>query len=142
MTYGQEGGLVDRTDSSTIAPPAAYGFTRKFANRTTMSDQQCMVPLPLCARDARVVTTSDLTRVLTNAVVAGAFGTDLPLFGYDPRPTDGTILVLHRSDGKTLGIGRSGPGAEVPPELLEAQTVLSRLDGQMLGDSACVNITR
>jgi hypothetical protein len=141
MTYGPEGGLVNRSDSSAIAPPAAYVLTRKFGS-ATMPDQQCMAALPLCARDARVVTTSDLARVLTNAVVAGAFGTNMPVFGYDPRPVDGSILVLHRPDGRTLGIGESRAGADVPPELLEAQRVLSRLDGQMRGEPACATLAQ
>ena len=142
MTYGAEGGLVYRTRSSSIAPLAAYTLTQKFPNSTTMPDQQCMAALPLCARDARVVTTSDLTRALTNPVVAGAFGANMPVFGYDPRPVDGTILVLRRPDGQTVGIGNSRPGAMVPPELLEAQKVLGRLDAQMIGDPACATISR
>jgi hypothetical protein len=67
-------------------------------------------------------------------------GSILVLHRYDPRPVDGSILVLHRSDGKTLGIGAYRAGADVPPELLEAQTVLSRLDGQMRGDPACATL--
>jgi len=142
MSYGADGGLVYRTRSSSIAPLAAYSVTQKFPGSTTMPDQQCMAALPLCARDARVVTTSDLTRTLTNPVVAGAFGADMPVFGYDSRPVDGTILVLRRADGQTVGIGSSRPGAVVPPELLEAQKLLSRLDAQMLGDPACANVMR
>jgi len=143
MTYGDwAGGLFYRTRSSSIAPPAAYTVTQKFPGSTTMPDQQCMAALPLCARDARVVTTSDLTRALTNPVVAGAFGPNMPVVGYDSRPADGSILVLRRPDGQAVGIGRSGPDSPVPPELLAAQTLLYRLDAQMLGDPACANVTR
>jgi len=142
MKYGSEGGLVSRTDSSTIDPPASYTLTQTFANRAAMPDQQCTATIPTCARDARVVTTSDLTRVLTNPVVAAAFATATPVFGYDPRPVDGSILVLRRPDGTSLGIGNSRPGAGVPPELLDAQTVLLRLNAQMLGDPACANVAR
>jgi hypothetical protein len=142
MTYGADGGLVYRTRSSAIAPPATYTLTQKFPSSTTMPDQQCVAALPLCARDARVVTTSDLTRALANPVVTGAFGANMPVFGYDPRPVDGTILVLRRPDGQTVGIGNSRPGAVVPPELLEAQKILWRLDEQMIADPACAAITR
>ena len=141
LSYGAEGGLVASSSSSAIAPPAAYSFTQTFT-RSTMPNQQCMAALPLCARDARVVTTSDLTRVLTDPVVAGAFGANMPVFGYDSRPVDGSIFVLHRPDGQTVGIGSSRTDTPVPPELLQAQKVLSRLDAQMLGDPACANITR
>lgn len=142
MKYGPEGGLVSRIDSSTIDPPASYTLTQTFADRAAMPDRQCTATIPTCARDARVVTTSDLTRVLTNPVVAAAFATTTPVFGYDPRPVDGSILVLRRPDGTSLGIGNSRPGAGVPPELLDAQTVLLRLNAQMLGDPACANVAR
>jgi len=142
LSYGAEGGLVSRSRTSSIAPLAAYSLTQTFP-RSTTPDQQCMATLPLCARDARVVTTSDLTRVLTNPIVTSAFGPQMPVVGYDERPVDGSIFVLRRPDGQSVGIGRSQPGAAVvPTELLEAQAILSRLDTQMLGDPACAAVTR
>lgn len=142
MNYGVTGGRVSRSNAAALAPPAQYMLTQTFADSATMPDRRCVAALPLCARDARVVTTSDLTRVLTSAVVTGAFGTNMPVLGYDPRPSDGSILVLRDASGKTLGIGSSRPSAVVPPEILEVQTVLDRLDQQMLGDPACANIAR
>lgn len=142
MAYGVTGGRVSRSNAAALAPPAQHTLTQTFADTATMPVRQCVVALPLCARDARVVTTSDLTRVLTSAVVTGAFGTNMPVFGYDPRASDGSILVLRDAAGKTLGIGSSRASAVVPPELLEVQTVLDRLDQQMLGDPSCANIAR
>jgi hypothetical protein len=62
--------------------------------------------------------------------------------GRDSRPNDGRILVLHRPDGKSLGIGDSIPGNVVPPELADVVTVLGRFDRQMRSDPACASLAR
>ena len=135
MTYAQEGGLVPYVDSSAIAPPAAFTLTRTYTGASVA--KQCMVPLPICARDARVVTTGDVTRVLAPAVVSAAFGSDTPVFGLDSRPSDGSILILRRPDGTSLGIGQSRPDTPVPPELVDVRTVFNRLDTQMRATTDC-----
>jgi len=140
MSYGQEGGPGISIDAATVAPPASYTRTRMFSS-PAMADQQCSVVLPLCSRDARVVTTSDLTRVLTNPVVAAAFGADTPVFGQDSRPYDGRILVLRRPDGKSLGIGSSIPASPVPPELAAVTTVLGRLETQVSSAPSCAGLS-
>jgi len=140
MGYGQEGGLGVSIDAATVAPPASYTRTRMFSS-PAMPDQQCTVALPLCSRDAHVVTTSDLTRVLTDPAVAAAFGANTPVFGQDSRPYDGRILVLHRPDGESLGIGDSTPGSVVPPRLAAVTTVLGRLEAQMSSAPACASLS-
>lgn len=139
MSYGAEGGLGVSIDAATIAPPALYTRTRTFSD-PAMPTRQCMVALPLCSRDAHVVTTSDLTRVLGAPAVVAAFGTDTPVFGVDSRPVDGRILVLRRPDGESLGIGASAPGSVVPAPLADVQAVLGRLDAQSTSDPACASL--
>ncbi len=73
--------------------------------------------------------------MLTQTVVAAAFGPATPVVGYDSRPIDGRILVLRRPDGKSLGIGDSRPGSAVPPQFTDVETELSRLDVQMASES-------
>ena len=139
MSYGAEGGLGVSSDVSAIAPPATYTLTRTFSTPAS-PDQQCAVSLPLCSRDAHVVTTGDLTRVLTTPTVAAAFGADTPVFGVDSRPYDGRILVLHRPDGDSLGIGEAAPASPVPAPIADVKTVLGRLDGQMSSAPACASL--
>jgi hypothetical protein len=141
MSYGAEGGRGLSSDASTIAPPATYTLTRTFVAAATPTEQ-CTVPLPLCSRDAHVVTTGDVTRVLTMPTVVAAFGADTPVFGVDSRPYDGRILVLHRSDGNSLGIGDAAPASPVPAPIADVKTVLDRLDAQMSSDPACASLTR
>jgi len=141
MTYGADGGLTTRTDSVALAPPAGYTLTRTFSY-PAMPAQQCTTAVPFCSRDSRVVTTSDLTRVLTQPAVSAAFGSGTPVIGFDPRPMDGQILVLHRPDGTSLGIGSSGAGATLPAPFADVVTTLRGLDQQMRGDPACSNLTQ
>jgi hypothetical protein len=139
MRYGAEGGLGVSSDVSAIAPPATYTLTRTFSTPAS-PDQQCTAALPLCSRDAHVVTTGDLTRVLTTPTVTAAFGTDTPVFGVDSRPYDGRILVLHRPDGASLGIGDAGPTSPVPAPIADVKILLGRLDAQMASDPACASL--
>ncbi|HEY4187134.1 MAG TPA: hypothetical protein VGP07_18810 [Polyangia bacterium] len=141
MMYAREGGLSTSTDAEAIAPPAAYTRTRTFTDPATPT-AQCMAALPICSRDARVVTTGELSRVLTQATVVAAFGANTPVVGYDSRANDGSILVLRRPDGKSLGIGQSAQGNVVPPDFAAVTAVMSRLENQMADDPACVNLVR
>ena len=131
MAFAWEGGLAPSADSMTLAPPAAYTLTRTYAS-TTIPTARCTAAVPLCARDAQVVTTADLARVLTQPVVTAAFGADTPVVGFDSRPMD----------GQSLGIGASGQGKVVPDQFSDVQTVLRRLNGQMLTDPACASLAR
>jgi len=141
MAYGADGGRGISLDSVLLMPPAAYTLTRTFSD-SAKPTAQCTAALPICSRDARVVTAADVTRVLTQPTVAAAFGADTPVVGYDSRPTDGRILLLHRPDGESLGIGDSAQGKVVPAELADVKTVLGLLDTQMASVPGCANLAR
>jgi hypothetical protein len=106
-----------------------------------------MAPIPRCSGDARVVTTSDLTRALLAPSVAAAFATPTPVFGEDARPVDGAILVIRRADGKSIGVGgrcRAGSSLCARPltdELAALPELFSRLQSQRTLQS-CPTFTR
>jgi hypothetical protein len=141
MSYALEGGLGAYFDSSALAPPNAFTLTRTY-NTGGMVARMCTAAVPSCSRDAREVTTSDVTRVLASPTVVAAFGTPTPVFGYDSRPSDGSILVLRDPEGKSLGIGADRPDALVPQALQDVQTVFNRLDLQMRATPACAMLDK
>jgi hypothetical protein len=108
LTFASEGGLAFSSDSYTITGPATFTATRTFLEQAPTprpAPLTCTAPIARCSADARVVTTSDLARALSAPSVASAFASPMPVFGLDSRAGDGAILVVHRADGKSLGLG-------------------------------------
>jgi hypothetical protein len=141
MNYASEGGLGPYYDASALAPPNAFTLMRTY-NNSTLSAQTCAAALPICSRDARDVTTGDVTRVLSVPSVVAAFATPTAVFGYDSRPVDGRILVLRSPDGKSLGIGDNRPDTPVPQALLDVRTAFNQLDVQMRATPACAALNK
>ncbi|HEX3695028.1 MAG TPA: hypothetical protein VH374_06520 [Polyangia bacterium] len=106
IAFNWNGGLVGFADSSSVAPPAAFTSHRDFFQpQPPPMPIDCAAAIPRCSADARVVTTSDVTKALAAPSVASAFAAPMPLYGVDERPTDGAIFVVSRPDGKSIGIG-------------------------------------
>ena len=132
------GGLAFNHDNSTIAAPAAYTRTRTFLDPLT-PPLACSATIPRCARDARAITTSDIARALALPGIAESFGPDTPVFGYDSRPADGSVLVLRRNDGLSVALGSSCAACSHPltPEMATVVSLFGGLSTQMLAAPSC-----
>jgi hypothetical protein len=145
LAFAWEGGLSFYGDASELVPPATYGRRRTFNMGTPMPDVVCAAPIPRCARDSRVVTTSDITRALNHPDVLAAYGSNTPVYGYDARANDGAVLILRRPDGTSLAIGSVCVGCSaasiarpLTPGLSSALLWFATLERQMLNTPTCV----
>jgi hypothetical protein len=140
LTFASEGGLSLYSDSETLMPPATDVLSRT-AFSTATPFASCSTPVPRCSRDARVVTTGDVARALAQPDVAPSFGGSTPVFGSDPRGGDGSLLVVTRPDGTSVGLGGSCAAGScarpLTPGLAMLQTTLYRLSEQQMTDPTC-----
>jgi hypothetical protein len=141
ITFAWQGGNSPtvESDSFELTPPAIYKRSRVFRDDTP--DLACTAPIPRCTRDSRVITTSDIVvRVLAHPEIRAAFarGTT-PVYGYDARANDGTILILYRADGASLGIGSECPTCSRPltAAMRAVVSVLVDLGRQQTATPAC-----
>lgn len=143
-SYGFTGGLVFSDVLTTLAPPTSYRHTTTFRNvADPPAPLSCTPALPTCGDSARL-DVSDIARDLAdpNVVHAMAMGTP-PIYGVDPRPTDGAIFQLLRGDGHgflagstcaTVGEFCNGP---VPAGIARLAADLQALDQQQVADPSC-----
>lgn len=144
LDFAWEGGLGFYTDSMQLSAPSTFSRRRVFRD-TAMPDLTCRTPIPRCARDSRVVTTSDVVRVIAAPGVTSVFAAGTtPVYGYDARANDGSILVLRRPNGTSLGIGTDCPGCSsgasarsLTPALRAVVPAFSALDRQLTATPAC-----
>jgi hypothetical protein len=138
LTFALVGGLSAFNDSDAIAPPNTFTLTRSYADQTK-TPLSCAPKIPRCSRDARVVTTGDITRALAQPGVKSAFGPNTPVFGSDPRGADGDIMVVTAPDGTSVGIG--GPctacAHAATPALSALEQTLDTLSVQQRADPSC-----
>jgi hypothetical protein len=143
LSFASDGGLALSYDSETLTPPATDVRSRRGLGTATPF-ATCSTQIPRCSRDARVATTGDLTRALAQPDVAASFGGSTPVFGSDPRGADGSILVVTRPDGTSVGLGGSCDsttcGRPLTSGLATLQTVLYQLSGQQLADPTCASL--
>jgi hypothetical protein len=143
--FANEGGLAQAHDSASVAPPAVYTRTRTFVD-PAMPARTCAAPIPRCSRDARVVTTGDLTAALNAPGVQASFTKELSVFGYDSRNNDGGILILRRPDGTVLGIGEdcsltvTGCNKPIPLPLAQLSSTIGQFDQQMRLTPECAGL--
>lgn len=109
-------------------------------------DMQCMPVLPMC--DGPAVDVADVMAALADAEVQQVLQRSLgavtvPLYGVDPRPSDGQIFLLTTNLGGAFMVGTPcvpGSGTtcqEIPPGLARLVSVLVALDQQQLADPSC-----
>lgn len=142
LSFEWQGGLSASLEQSQLDPTALYTHTRRYVDGSGRPASACMAPVPRCSRDARTVTTADVVRAMSRPDVAPAFGADTPVYGNDARASDGSVLVVRRSDGQSLAIGSGcASGAACPRALTEGLRelgrVLTSLERQELDDAAC-----
>lgn len=102
--------------------------------------RQCVVMLPACGSDA--VDPGDLTDALVE--VTAVWGAEPNLFGIDPRPYDGQVLVIAREDGKVLELGDpcgdSPDCRPITPTLDTLEKVFGRLVQETAENPACADL--
>ena len=84
-----------------------------------------------------------MARVLTHPDVVAAYARGVPpVYGYDHRANDGSVLVMRRPDGTALVIGGDCNGCTsiarpLTPALRAVPPVFSLLEQQMFATPAC-----
>jgi hypothetical protein len=140
-SFGLDGGLSRQRDQSRITPPGRYTRTRTFAD--AQPPVSCSNDIPRCGATFDRFTTADLVEALSAPDVVAAFAASPPeVHGRDPRPVDGTLLLVQRRDGHGVLIGApcaggSFCGLPVTPGLAHLAAVLTRLDRQQLEGAGC-----
>jgi hypothetical protein len=137
--FGPVGGLVAYTDRSYLSPGNRYRHVRTPV-RGNGSVLSCEVPLPACSM-TYLQTAYYLSPRLTNPEVTAALSpTAPPLFGFDDRPMDGTVLELKTASGSLLmgsECGNRTPCRPIPQVIRELKAMLTILDAQQLAMPPC-----
>ena len=137
--FGPVGGLVAYTDRSYLSPGNRYRHVRTPV-RGDGAVLSCEVPLPACSMTYRQ-TAYYLSPRLTNPEVTAALSaTAPPLFGFDDRPMDGTVLELKTARGSLLmgsECDNRTPCRAIPQVIRELKAMLTILDAQQLAMPPC-----
>jgi hypothetical protein len=138
LTYGNIGGNALYQDSSTMDPTAwTYTHTRTYAN-STLQSLTCTVPMPICYSGSGTVLNNLKTDLATTEVGAALALATPPLLGNDPRPVDGTVFSILRSDGHGILVGGTCPSTgsgscnPIPANVQKLVDDLKYLDRQIL----------
>jgi len=146
VNWFANGGLALFSDWSALAPPSTFTRVRTFygPQATPASTATCMADVPRCSRDARVVTTADVTAALAHPDVKAALQVPGQLvYGLDSRPSDGAVLVVEAGAGSFAVGGPCQPGTTdfcaraLPPGLAALARSLTGLDEQQMRAPAC-----
>jgi len=129
-TFYDDGGLREFFDVVTLAPPRYETVVR---NNGTNDAGVCALELP-CASTPDVGVAA-IEAAIANPDVQAALAKPAGLlYGVDTRPSDGSVFVFQRSDGKGFMVGA---GAAVPPGLASLATTLHTVDAQAFAAPAC-----
>lgn len=142
--FGYAGGNAIYHDAYTLTASGQLTKQRVDTGRAPANDagtaRQCVVTLPACGSDA--VDPADLTAALEAA--SESWATAPNLFGVDPRPYDGQVLVIARADGKTIELGDACDNSvgcrPLTPALEALRTVFARLIQETSESPACANL--
>jgi hypothetical protein len=142
ISFSNAGGeLASYYETYGAAPPATFSAARTANTPGIVVPAPCATAIPRCSGDARVVTTSDVTRVLSEPSIAAAFATPATVFG-------GTAgfnyrLEVQRADGTGISIGSpcvppDGCTRALTPAAFDVQMALRTLYWQRVADG-CVD---
>jgi hypothetical protein len=145
--FGEEGGLVAWTETSTLAPPARYTRTRTYREeqRPPLS---CSNQIPRCGAAFDTFTTADVLEAMAAPDVVAAFAEAQPqVYGHDSRPVDGQVLAVRRKDGHGVMLGSPcGPGRPCARPLTDGlahlAAILTKLDAQQIAAPGCEALRR
>jgi hypothetical protein len=129
-TFYDDGGLGEYFDVVTLTPPRSETVVR---HNGTNDAGVCALELPCASTpDFGVAAIED---AIANPDVQAALAKPAGmLYGVDTRPSDGSVFVFQRGDGKGFMVGT---GAAVPPGLASLAATLHAVDGQAFAAPAC-----
>jgi hypothetical protein len=135
-TFRQDGGLRPFADSSSLMPPHRHTLTRDFYMNA---------PPPSCSRelscaddDSSTVSAPDILQALQAPDVVAALAMPTPPFyGYDSRPSDGSVFIFQRDDGRGFTLGS---GDAVPTGLRVLETLLASVTSDTLASPDCASL--
>lgn len=148
LRFGRDGGKVAYADTFTLTPPLAFRAERRMSGSTTVS-AMCETTIPLC-NTADMVDVGEVNAALANMSVVTAFGMAraMPIvYGYDPRPADGTVYLIEKDGarvyvGDPCRVGMMTGCLEIPTGLQHLVDVLRALADQERLRSACMSFPR
>lgn len=132
--FWDDGGFRAYADESRVAVPHTLTVSR---------DRQANAPADTCAREipcssATDVDVAEIKQALTHADVTAALAmTAKPFYGVDTRPSDGTVFMFERADGRGFSLGS---GTAVPAGLRALQDLLRQAQSQAVASPACANL--
>jgi hypothetical protein len=138
VAWGDEGGFVPFTDTSSIAP--CRGFTHRRVDHSMRPDLVCANTVPACsAGDAPTI--GDVTQALGHPDVAAALAAAPVIYGRDNRPIDAPIFQV-TIGGRVIQVGSpcsaSDPGCRpIPPGVDALRTVLRSVTVRQLRQADC-----
>jgi hypothetical protein len=141
--YGYIGGFRISVDRSYLSPGNQYRHTRVPISTAGPALLSCAPPLPACGA-SDVITSYDVEvhdLPLADVQAALAMATP-PLYGFDMRPSDGTVFEFRRADGRGFLVGSPCTGATtpctaVPAGVAQLKQRLLDLDAQQLAQPEC-----
>jgi hypothetical protein len=151
LTFGRDGGNAIYWDVNRLTA-TAFTITRDYSARAGKPDgamsATCSPVLPACGSTG-AVTVATLNADLANADVQAVWGlpqSPVPLFGSDPRPTDGTVYSIALDDGRKVLVGEqcASPAMSscrfIPAGLVQLVQDLQKLASAMLADPMCKSL--
>lgn len=145
LRFGLDGGKVAYVDAFTLAAPLAFRAERRnVAGGDGGVSMTCETTVPGC-NTADMVDVGELNAALASRDVEAAFGMAqaMPiLYGYDPRPADGSVFAIERGGARVLvgdpcRVGMMEGCLNIPVGLQRLVDVLRALRDQELLRPAC-----
>jgi hypothetical protein len=147
VTWGYTGGYVQYDDSASLSACRTYQHTRTLVGGPDAgSSQSCSGEIGGC--DAGADAVHDVEQALAQPDVVAALASSVPLYGNDPRPCDGGVMVI-KVGTQTLTVGEDcGPTAlcqinsghscvPVPAGVRALVNVLSAVDQALIKQGEC-----
>jgi hypothetical protein len=147
VTWGYTGGYVEYDDLASLSACRTYQHTRTLvAGHDAGSSQSCSGEIGGC--DAGADAVHDVEQALAQPDVIAALASSVPLYGNDPRPCDGGVMVI-KVGTQTLTVGedcnaesclppQSGYSCvPVPASVRALVNVLSAVDQALIKQGEC-----
>ncbi|MFO0630206.1 MAG: hypothetical protein U0325_31910 [Polyangiales bacterium] len=140
-TFTTDGGKAVRRDTVTLAPQRRFLFERRWLSTST--SQRCETTIAACD-SADTVDIGEVTDALAHPDVAGPLAMRGDhLYGNDPRPVDGVVLVIETNGARVL-VGEpcrlaadASACTPIPTGIQRAVDVLNQLRDQEIRRAPC-----
>jgi hypothetical protein len=130
FTGGYDGGFVRYSESSTLSPEADHALTRTYRDGTPAL--RCH--RALACSDPHALGVKALMEAIRHPdVVAALQRGGTPLYGTDPRPSDGALWVFAGADGNGFQLGEGA----IPAGLTQLRERVQQLEVETRATPAC-----